>query len=180
MAAITCPNKDCLNRIVMLPENLEDTIQCDKCASVIRVIIREGKARDVRLRKIDLDIPDGLPSDLQKILSEAIACCEIGSNAATVVLSGLFIEGLLTKVGMTGTRLIAMIEQAHKDKLISTLGYHVATASRLLRNIGAHYSDELAHLSSSDARLVLEMTRKLAADIVASGKLDPAMMSLTE
>lgn len=122
------------------------------------------------MRKIDLDVPAGLPPDLEKILSEAIACFEIGSNAATVVLAGLFMEGLLASVGIKGDRLVEMIEQAHKAKIVSALGFHVATASRLLRNIGAHYSAELVRLNSSDARLVLEMTRKLAADIVSSGK----------
>jgi hypothetical protein len=171
MPTVTCPNADCRNRIIGIADNFQDTIQCDKCASVVRVVTRQGKAVDVRLRKIDLDIPAGLPPELEMILSEAIACFEIGSNAATVVLSGLFMEGLLFTVGMNGNRLVDMIEQAHKDKLISTLGFHVATASRLLRNIGAHYSKELTQLNSSDARLVLEMTRKLAADIVMSGKL---------
>lgn len=52
--------------------------------------------------------------------------------------------------------------------MISPLGYHVATASRLIRNIGAHYSAELVQLTDSDARLVLEMTRKLASDIVGA------------
>jgi len=135
------------------------------------VTAQEGVILDVRLRKIDLDIPSGLPSDLEKILYESIACLEAGSNAATVVLAGLFLEGLLIKVGIEDDRLVEMIEKAHKAGVVSKLGYHFATASRLIRNMGAHYSEELTRLSSSDARLVLEMTRKLADDIIASGKL---------
>jgi hypothetical protein len=82
----------------------------------------------------------------------------------------LFIEGLLATSGIKGERLVDMIEAAHKAGIISPLGFHVATASRLIRNIGAHYSEELARLTDSDARLVLEMTRKLANDIVSSFK----------
>jgi len=62
-----------------------------------------------------------------------------------------------------------MIQKAHDEGIISELGFHVATASRMLRDIGAHYSKELTTLTSSDSRLVLEMVRKLAADIVNAG-----------
>ena len=169
MATARCPN--CKSSITNLPYDYQDTVQCDNCAEIVRIVIRDNRPVDVRLRKLDLDIPAGLPKVLEQILSEAISCFEIGSNAATVVLAGLFTEGLLAKAGMEGERLVEMIEKAHQEKAISTLGYHVATTSRLLRNIGAHYSDDLTKLTSSDARLVLEMARKLAADIVSSGKL---------
>lgn len=171
MASAICPNPACKQVISGLPDNFYDTVQCSKCAATVRVVVRDGRPAYATIHGIELDVPLGLPSDLNKILNEAIACYEVGSNAATVVLSGLFIEGLLIKVGIKGDRLVEMIEQAHKDKIVSSLGYHVATASRLIRNIGAHYSDELVKLDSSDARLVLEMTRKLASDIIASGKL---------
>jgi hypothetical protein len=138
------------------------------------VTVREGIILDVRLRKIDLDVPNGLPTDLEKILYESIACLEADSNAAAVVLAGLFIEGLLIRVGVGDGRLVDMIEKAYKAGIVSTLGYHFATASRLIRNMGAHYSEELSRLTSSDARLVLEMTRKLADDIISSGKLSNA------
>jgi hypothetical protein len=141
------------------------------CAKIIHVVLRNGLVVHVHMRTVALDVPPGLPADLDSVLAQAIACFEVGSNAATVVLAGLFLESLLKEIGITGDRLVEMIEQAHKDKIVSTLGYDVATASRLIRNIGAHYSSELARLSGSDARLVLEMTRKLAADILESGKL---------
>jgi hypothetical protein len=171
MTSSVCPNLLCKNVITNLPDNFNDIVQCSKCASIVRVVTRDGRTAYATIHGIELDVPAGLPSDLNKILTEAIACYEVGSNAATVVLAGLFIEGLLIKIGIKSDRLVEMIEQAHKEGIVSTLGYHVATASRLLRNIGAHYSDELVQLDSSDARLVLEMTRKLAGDIIASGKL---------
>lgn len=74
---------------------------------------------------------------------------------------------------MTEDRLVKMIKVAHEQGLISTVGFHVATASRLIRNMGAHYSAELARLTDSDARLVLEMTRKLSDDILNS-QIPPA------
>ena len=126
MALAVCPN--CSNSLAMLPDDFQDTVQCAKCASILRIVMRGGRPADVRIRRIDLDVPDGLPSDLEQILSEAIACYEIGSNAATVVLAGLFIEGLLIKIGMKGDRLVEMIEQAHRAKIVSPLGFHVATA----------------------------------------------------
>ena len=154
-----------------LPSDYDGTVQCDKCAKVVHVLMKQGNVVHAAMRSIFLEIPDTLPSDLRSILDQAAACYEVGSNAAAVVLSGLFVEGLLKEIGITGDRLVEMIEQAHKDKTVSALGYHVATASRLMRNIGAHYSPELAQLSRSDARLVLEMARKLASDVAASGKL---------
>ncbi|MGH7393249.1 MAG: DUF4145 domain-containing protein [Candidatus Rokuibacteriota bacterium] len=154
-----------------MPDDYQDTIQCDRCASIVYVVTRRGTVVSARLQTLDLDVPAGLPSDLQAILMQAVACYEIGSSAGTVVLAGLFLEGLLQEAGITGDRLVDMIEQAHKAQIVSTLGFHVATASRLIRNIGAHYSTELVRLGPSDARLVLEMARKLAADIVESGRL---------
>ena len=134
----------------------------------VRVSVRNGRVADAKLRKLDFEVPPEVPSDLRNLLCQAVECFEAGSPAATVVLAGLFIEGLLRTKGMTGDRLVGMIEGAHEGGLISTVGFHVATASRLIRNIGAHYSQELVELTDSDARLVLEMTRKLADDIITS------------
>lgn len=169
MASVRCP--ECKNTIIGLPKVFQDTIQCDHCAGILRVVIRDDRPADVRLRKTDLEVPAGLPTDLEQVLAEAIACFESGSNAATVVLSGLFVEGLLTKAGVKGKRLVDMIKGAHDAGTISALGFHVASASRMLRNVGAHYSEELTQLKASDARLVLEMARKLATDVLASGAL---------
>lgn len=166
MATVVCPS--CKNLNSIYDPDYRDTFQCDKCAEILRVVIKSGRVTDVRTRKLDLDIPDGLPEDLEQIITEAISCFEVGSYAATVVMSGLFLEGLLSKANIQGKKLVDMIEKAHEDEIISSLSFHVATASRLLRNIGAHYSEELTNLSASDARLVLEMVRKLADDIVRS------------
>ena len=170
MPTIRCPS--CKGTILNVPQNFRDTLQCGDCATVLRAVIKSGIVVDVRNRAIELDVPDKLPDELEQVLSEAISCFEIGSNAASVVLAGLFLEGLLKKAGIKGNRLVDMISAAHKAGIFSELGFHVATASRFFRNIGAHYSEELTKLSSSDARLVLEMVRKLAADVLASGKLN--------
>jgi hypothetical protein len=167
MSMIKCPAKGCTNRI-SCDDDYDGTIQCDNCATVVRVITRKGKVVDAKIRKLDFEIPSNVSSDLRNVLCQAVACFEAGSPAATVVLCGLFMEGLLIESGLSGKRLIDMIEAAHKAGNISALGYHMATASRMIRNIGAHYSDELAKLSESDARLVLEMTRKLTTDILSS------------
>ena len=167
MPYVRCPSEGCINKISS-PDEYEGTIQCDHCASVVRVSVRNGRVVDARLRKLDFEVPPEVPPDLRNVLCQAVACFEAGSPAATVVLAGLFIEGLLSTRGMSGERLVEMIKKAHEEGLISTLGFHVATASRLIRNIGAHYSEELAQLTDSDARLVLEMTRKLSDDIINS------------
>jgi len=167
MAYVRCPTKGCVNKFYS-PDNYEGTLQCDSCSSVVRVTVREGRVVDAKLRKLDFEVPPGVPADLRDLLCQAVACFDAGSPAATVVLAGLFIEGLLVTKGMAGDRLVELIEAGHAAGLISTLGFHVATASRMIRNIGAHYSPELVQLSDSDARLVLEMTRKLASDIVGA------------
>ena len=170
MPLAVCPNLEC-NYHISVPSNFRDTIQCPQCRSIVRVTVRDSVIIDVRLRKVDLEIPSGLPPALEKLFYESIACLEAGSNSATVVLAGLFLEGLLIKAGIESDRLVRMIEKARDAGIVSTLGVQLATASRLYRNIGAHYSDDLVRLSYSDARLVLDMTRKLADDIIASGKL---------
>lgn len=171
MAMIRCPYQGCSNSSLVVPDTFQDTIQCNMCARIIRAVVVEGRARDVRPRTFDLDVPAGLPKDLEQILSEAVACFETGSNAATVVLARLFLEGVLTRSGTQKTQLVKQIDKARSEGALSALGFHVASASRLLGNIGAHYSDELSHLTPSDARLVLEMARKVAADLLAAGKL---------
>jgi hypothetical protein len=169
MAYVRCPARGCHNKFAS-PENYAGTLQCDSCSTVVRVVVKEGRVVDAQLRKLDFEVPGDVPPDLRNILSQAVACFEAGSPAAAIVLAGLFIEGLLKTKGLSGERLVDLIKSGHDAGLISTLGFHVASASRLIRNIGAHYSAELAELTDSDARLVLEMTRKLASDIVSAGE----------
>jgi hypothetical protein len=91
-------------------------MQCDHCAGIARLLVRKGIAVDVAVRGLDFQVPKGLPPELQKLLNQAVACFDAGSPAATVVLAGLFIEGLLTKEGLQGNRLVDMIDAAHKSE----------------------------------------------------------------
>jgi hypothetical protein len=43
-------------------------------------------------------MPEGLPEELEKILNESISCYEVGNFAASVVMAGLFIEGLMKRL----------------------------------------------------------------------------------
>lgn len=169
MATIVCPT--CKKQTILNQTDYNDTFQCEKCGEVLRVRVKSSQVTNVRTHNIDLEMPQGLPEDLEKILNESISCYEAGSFAASVVMAGLFIEGLLRKTNVNGSRLVDMIEKAKEENIISNLGFHVATASRLLRNIGAHFSEELTRISDSDARLTIEMARKLAVDILESGAL---------
>jgi len=156
MAGVTCP--DCKNSNVGIATDYDDTLQCSKCGTVLRVVVRKGHVTDVRVRRIALDVPKGLPADLEKILNEAISCAEIGSNGAALVLAGLFMEGLLANAGFKG-RLVDQVKAAQQKGVLSRLGYSLADATRMMHNMGAHYSSDLADLSESDARLALEMAR---------------------
>ena len=169
MASVVCPT--CKQKTVLNKVDYNDTFQCENCGEVLRVRIKGDQVANVRTHNIDLEMPKGLPEDLEKILNESISCYEAGSFAASVVMAGLFIEGVLKETKVSGNRLVDMIEKAKEENIISNLGFHVATASRLLRNIGAHFSDELTKISDSDARLTIEMARKLAVDILESGVL---------
>jgi len=169
MAQIVCPS--CKKKTSLLDQNYNDTFQCENCGEILRVRIKDNRVTNVRTHSIDLEMPEGLSDDLLKILTESVTCYESGSFSASVVMSGLFIEGVLKKTDVGGDKLFEMIEKAKDKKIISNLGFHVATASRLLRNIGAHFSDDLVRISDSDARLTLEMARKLAVDILESGAL---------
>lgn len=170
MASAKCPTTNCDYTFTALPKDFDGTIQCQKCTRTVRIVVKDDRPADVRLRTIDFAIPAELPAPLAKIIDEAIACFEVGSNAATVVLAGLAVEGMLRESKITGKTLADMIEKAHAAGAVSLLGRHVATASRLMRNMGAHYSADLAKLSRSDARLALELTRKIADDLGASGR----------
>ena len=170
-STFVCPA--CKNLIVVNSNDFQNTIQCKNCAKILRVLISNGIAVSVRLQKIELDIPQGLPEKLERILTEAITSCEAGSYASAVVMSGLFLEGLLKEAGFEKGNLDDMIETAYQKNALSHLGYHVANASRLFRNKGAHYSPELSKLDYSDARLALEMVRKLAVDVLSSNLLPP-------
>lgn len=166
MASVVCPS--CQRSTILSVDEYNDTFQCGNCAAMLRVRIKDGKVANVRTHNINLEIPDGLPKELEKILNESIACYEVETFAASVVMAGLFIEGLMKKSLVPGDRLVDMIQNAKSMSIISDLGFHVATASRLLRNTGAHFSEDLAKISHSDARLILEMARKLAVDIIES------------
>ena len=169
MTSVVCPS--CKEKTVLNEINYNDTFQCESCGEILRVRIKNSTVANVRTHKVDLEVPEGLPEDLSKILNESVGCYESGCFAAPVVMAGLFIEGVLQKTNVGGKRLVDMIEKAKEEGIISDLGFHVATASRLLRNIGAHFSDELTKITDSDARLTLEMTRKLAVDILEAGVL---------
>ena len=171
MSNLMCP--ECKKLVIVNSNDFQDTIQCNQCSKILRVLIRNGITVSVHLQNIDLDIPQGLPESLERILTEAITSCEAGSYASAVVMSGLFLEGLLKEAGFDKGNLDNMIKMAHQKNALSWLGYHVANASRLFRNKGAHYSPELSSLDYSDARLTLEMVRKLAVDILSS-KLLPS------
>ncbi len=166
MASVICPS--CQRPTILSADEYNDTFQCGNCSAMLRVRIKGGKVANVRTHNIFLDIPDGLSKELEKIVYESIACYEVEAFAASVVMAGLFIEGLMKESGVPGDRLVDMIKNAKDMSVISDLGFHVATASRLLRNTGAHYSEDLTKISDSDARLTLEMARKLAVDIIES------------
>lgn len=154
-----------------IPDDYQGTVQCKNCGQILRVKVVHGVVRDVRTRKIDIQTHDGLPSDLEDIISEAIVCCEVGSNAAAVVLTGLFLEGLLKSAQLEGNTLAKMIENAYNNGRITKVSYMTASVSRMIRNIGAHYSPELSKLTDSDALLSLQMVNKFAKEIMESGLL---------
>src|SRR5437016_5463481 len=104
MALVRCPTKDCPGTITC-PDDYEGTMQCDHCAGIARLVVRKGRPIDATVRGLAFQVPEGLPPELQKLLNQAVACFDAGSAAATVVLAGLFIEGLLTKQGVKGDRL---------------------------------------------------------------------------
>jgi hypothetical protein len=121
MTSLQCPG--CRFSINRLPADYSGTIQCGYCAKIVYVVFRGTMPIDAHLRGFNLDLPPGLPPNLDSILAQALACFGVGSNAATVVMVGLFIEGLLKEVGLSGERLVDMIERAHKEKIVSPLGY---------------------------------------------------------
>jgi hypothetical protein len=148
----------------------DDTIQCDKCGTILRLTISDGEVTNVSLRKIEFKIPGRLPKSLRGVLNHAVRCFEVDVHSATFILARVFTEGLLKTAGMTGGSLKEKIDAAHRARLISDLSYHAANASRLTGNMGAHDPEQLANLRSSDCRRVLELVRDLAEDMIRSGR----------
>ncbi|WP_318522425.1 DUF4145 domain-containing protein [Photobacterium leiognathi] len=169
MPNFTCT--ECKRRSYLSESNYNDTIQCEECSKILKVRVKDNKVVNVRAHTIDLEIPEGLPESLDQILDESVSCYEVGCYSASVVMSGLFVEGALREADISGSRLVDMINNAKESGKITQLSYHMATASRMLRNTGAHYSEELSKISDSEARLTLEMARKLVIDLMDSEAL---------
>jgi hypothetical protein len=83
-------------------------------------------------------------------------------------MARLFIEGLFIRGQIADDKLVNMIENARATKAISTVAYHSASVSRLMGNIGAHYSSELRDIKASDCTTVLDLIHKLAIEIIAN------------
>jgi len=165
MAHLTC--SECKAMRDSVPDDYAGTLQCAHCGTILRVVTRNGLTVDVRRRKVELEIPEGLPDDLRRILSDAVACLESECCAASLVMARVFVEGLMSRAGFRGT-LAEQIQTAYQQKVISDYAYHLASASRLMGNYGAHYAPTLMNLEPTECRLVLELVRGLATNILAS------------
>jgi hypothetical protein len=170
MAGVRCPYKGCAYETTISKSSYEGTIQCNACANIIRVKIVDGIVVDAKARELDFEIPSSIPDELKSILIQAVDCFAVGSPAAVVVLCGLYIEGLLKQARSDPDRdkdnLADIIKEAHEEKRISRIGYHAAELARIIRNLGAHYSTDLAGITESDARIALELAGKLTTDIL--------------
>ncbi|MGH7815689.1 MAG: DUF4145 domain-containing protein [Candidatus Binataceae bacterium] len=173
MSVVNCPA--CVRVKINLPDDYAGTVQCPRCAQILRVLVRHGVVAEVGVRKIDLEIPPGLPVELRRILEDAVKCLENDCYPATLTMARVFAEGLLSEAGFAG-RLADQIKAAHEKKAISDYAYHLATASRLRGNSAAHYSRDLGKLDYSECRTVLEIVRSLASSIVAAGLLKKRRM----
>jgi Domain of unknown function (DUF4145) len=171
MPTIRCPAWVCDHLIVIAPQDYSGPLQCTKCAAALTVSVRNGVVGTVRLHGAEFPSLPGLPDDLASILDQSVACYEAGSAAGSVVLAGLFLEGLLKHIGVKGDTLNHLIKNASDQGIVTVAGYHMASASRLLRNTGAHYSDGLARLTLPEARLTLDMARHVALEIRDAGHL---------
>ncbi|HHF3171019.1 TPA: DUF4145 domain-containing protein [Vibrio diabolicus] len=169
MPNFTCT--ECKKKSLISERDYNDTIQCEHCSKILKVRIKNQKVVSVRAHTIDLEVPEGLPESLEKILDESVSCYEVGCYSASVVMTRLFIEGSLKEANVSGNNLANMITNAKESEKITPLSFHMATASRMLGNSGAHYSEELVKISDSEARLTLEMARKLVIDLLESGAL---------
>lgn len=168
MPCVTCPN--CKIMSPVLPDNYRGTVQCSGCASVIRAVVENGIPVTATLRKLDLDVPSQLPEDLGRLLSDAVTCLENDCRPASLVMARVFAEGLLARAGFKG-RLVDCIQAAHEKKAISDFAYHLASASRLLGNFGAHYGETVVNLDAAECKLVLDLVRSLALHVISSGLL---------
>jgi hypothetical protein len=175
MPGVRCIAWGCEGLTVIGLQNYVGPLQCGTCGTLLSVNIREGVVGVVQSHGGEGFPPlEGLPEALDSVLAQSVACYEAGSPAGSVVLAGLFIEGLLKRIGVKGDTLNHLIKNASDANLITGVGYHLASASRLLRNTGAHYSEELARLSLADSRLVLEMARRIALEVRDAGHLGGA------
>lgn len=172
MSSFICPA--CKLHSVLQPRDYEGTIQCTCCPAVLKIKIKNDIVSEIAVSKIDVPIPDGLQPTLKRILVEAVKCFDCGSDVASLVLCRLFIEGLLTEIGIKPDKLWKMIETAYDGNAISQATYYTATLSRLKGNESAHYSEELGAISSDDSEMVLKLVSRIAAEVVQSGRLATA------
>ena len=90
MANVRCP--ECKNLVLGVPPEFQDTIQCDRCAVILRVVTRNDRPVDVRLRKTDLAAPEGLPKDLEQVFAEAIDVSKLAAMPPPLMLFWLFVK----------------------------------------------------------------------------------------
>jgi len=171
MPDIRCPAWACDGVTSIAPRDYSGALQCSTCGALLTVSVRDGVVGVVRLRGLESSRPEGLPVELASVFDQSVSCYEAGSAAGSVVLSGLFVEGLLKHVGVKGDTLNHLIRNASDSGVVTGIGYHLASASRLLRNTGAHYSEELARLTLEDARLTLDIARRIALELRDAGHL---------
>ena len=149
-----------------MPHDHDGPLQCEMCGTGLRVLIKDNATMIVNLMRINLAVPKVLPHGLAQILTEAVRCFDCGSDIGAVVLCRLFTEGVLTEIGIKAEKLATQIEEAYKSRVIAKHTFHTASASRLVGNAGAHYSDDLETITSSEAEIVLRLVFQMAETLV--------------
>ena len=115
-------------------------------------------------------LPQRTPAAVSEDFAEAISALDVNASKASVAMARRALQVALEDKGAAkGGRLIDQVEELEKNGLIDGAAAHLANGVRMFGNFGAHPQDDmLSKVSPDDARLVLDVTKKIIGDLYNS------------
>lgn len=112
------------------------------------------------VRKVE-DVPDGI----DEAAGEAIAALAIGAYKASVLMCRAVIEATAKDHGITCNGIKPKIDALEEQRIITPVTAESAHEVRLLGNEMAHGDFATTSVSEADARLILEITESILAEV---------------
>jgi len=135
--------------------------------NVTKVKMRDWIAQWTSLYARSEDLPASVPKNVLDDYVEAMSSFNINNFKASSVMARRALQQALEDKGATkGSALAAQIEELKGKGLLSDATANLAHGVRQFGNFGAHPNDDLlAQVTSADASLVLNITKKILKEL---------------